>query len=177
MDYNKINNILDKYWEGETSLQEEQTLHEYFNSDAVADELKDLQPLFVYFKEEQNTRLDNPKFDDELLAQLEETIVRPIQPIQQNRRRRIISLVSRAAAIVLLVIGSIAVYQQVYTEQSDTIAETEKIRLEDLSEEERLAYEQTKAALAYLSSKLNKGTKIATENLIKVSKKTEKSLK
>ena len=175
MDYKKINNILDKYWEGETSLQEEETLHEYFNSGEVADELKDVQPLFVYLQEEQATQLENPKFEEELLVQLEETIVRPIQPIQQNRRRRIISLVSRAAAIVLLVIGSVAVYQQTYSSSEDISVTA--IQLEDLTEEERQAYEQTKAALAYLSSKLNKGTKIATDNLVKVSKKTEKSLK
>lgn len=175
MDYNTINNILDKYWEGETSLQEEETLHKYFNSGKIADELKDVQPLFVYLQEEQATRLENPKFEEELLAQLEETIVRPIQPIQQNRRRRIISLVSRAAAIVLLVIGSVAVYQQ--TNIPNTSGSETAIQLEDLSEEERQAYEQTKAALAYLSSKLNQGTKIATDNLVKVSKKTEKSLK
>ena len=177
MDYNNINKILDKYWEGETSLQEEQTLHHYFNSGEVADELKEIQPLFVYFQEEQATCIENSKFDEALIAQLETTIVQPMQlQPKQKRRRRVISLVSRAAAIVLLVIGSMVVYQNVYQEQSP-VAVNEPLQLEDLSEEERLAYEQTKAALAYLSSKLNRGTKIATDNLMKVSKKTEQSLK
>ena len=53
MDYNNIKQILEKYWEGETSLQEENLLHEYFNSDDVVEELKDVQPMFQYFKEEQ----------------------------------------------------------------------------------------------------------------------------
>ena len=67
MDYNNIKQILEKYWEGETSLQEENLLHEYFNSDDVVEELKDVQPMFQYFKEEQTTRIENPNFENELI--------------------------------------------------------------------------------------------------------------
>jgi len=158
MDYNNIKQILEKYWEGETSLQEENLLHEYFNSDDVVEELKDVQPMFQYFKVEQSTRIENPKFDEQLLTQLEETMIKPMRSVG-NRRNRIIRLVASAAAIVLLAFSGLFIYQQMDT--SGQIAETEEtLLLEDLTEEERLAYEQTKAALAYVSSKLNRGTNI-----------------
>ena len=40
MDYNKIKMLLEKYREGETSLGEEKELKAYFNSDQVAEDLK-----------------------------------------------------------------------------------------------------------------------------------------
>ena len=174
MDYNNIKQILEKYWEGETSLQEENLLHEYFNSDDVVEELKDVQPMFQYFKVEQTARIENPKFDEELLAQLEETVVKPMRVVNY-RRNRIIRLVASAAAIVLIAFSGYFVYQQMDNDEHRVAEKT--LQLEDLTEEERLAYEQTKAALAYVSSKLNRGTNIAAESLIKVQKTTNKVLK
>ncbi|HFB99837.1 MAG TPA: pyruvate ferredoxin oxidoreductase, partial [Phaeodactylibacter sp.] len=54
MDYKNISQLLEKYWEGETSLQEENTLKQYFNQENVAQELQEYQPLFQFFKEEQD---------------------------------------------------------------------------------------------------------------------------
>ena len=172
MDYNNIKQILDKYWEGETSLQEENLLQEYFNSEKVVEELKDVQPLFQYFKVEQTTRIENPNFDEALLAQLETTVIKPMRSV--SRRRRIIRLVSSAAAILLIAFGGYFAYQQTNTGDGQ-VAET--LQLEDFSEEDRLAYEQTKMALAYMSSKLNRGTNIAASNLVKVQKTTNRVLK
>ena len=174
MDYNNIKQILEKYWEGETSLQEENLLHEYFNSDDVVEELKDVQPMFQYFKVEQTTRIENPNFDEALLTQLEGTVIKPMRTINY-RRNRIIRLVASAAAIIFITFSGLFIYQEM--DKSGQIAETEKtLQLEELTEEERIAYEQTKEALAYLSSKLNRGTSIATSNLIKVQKTTNKIL-
>ena len=52
MDCKTIKGILDRYWEGETSLKEEQLLKTYFNSNQVAKELESFRPLFVYYKEQ-----------------------------------------------------------------------------------------------------------------------------
>jgi len=49
MELNKIEQLLDKYLEGETSLNEEQTLQEFFNSKQVPSHLLSYQPLFNYF--------------------------------------------------------------------------------------------------------------------------------
>lgn len=174
MDYNNIKQILEKYWEGETSLQEENLLHEYFNSDDVVEELKDVQPMFQYFEVERTARIDNPNFNEQLLAQLEETVVKPIHTVNY-RRNRIIKLVASAAAIVLIAFSGYFVYQQIEVDEKP-VAE-KPLQLEDLTDEERLAYEQTKAALAYVSTKMNRGTNIAAKNLIKVQKTTKKVLK
>ncbi len=175
MDYNNIKQILEKYWEGETSLQEENLLQEYFNSDDVVEELKDVQPMFQYFKVEQTTRIENPKFDEQLLAQLEERVIKPMRPVY-NRRNRIIRLVASAAAIIFITFSGLFIYQEM--DKGGQVASTEKtLQLEDLTDEERQAYEQTKKALAYMSAKLNRGTSIAASSLIKVQKTTNKVFK
>jgi hypothetical protein len=49
MELNKIEQLLEKYLEGETSLNEEQLLQEFFNSKHVPSHLLSYQPLFNYF--------------------------------------------------------------------------------------------------------------------------------
>jgi len=45
MDYNEINKILDKYFEGNTTIKEEKKLKEYFNTE------KDIPTEFLYAKQ------------------------------------------------------------------------------------------------------------------------------
>jgi hypothetical protein len=47
-----MNELLNKYFEGETSSAEELQLRQYFRSAEVADEHKAYKPLFVYIDEE-----------------------------------------------------------------------------------------------------------------------------
>ena len=50
MELQVINKLVEKYLEGETSLQEESRLREYFSSGDVAPHLQEYIPLFAYFK-------------------------------------------------------------------------------------------------------------------------------
>lgn len=50
MELKAIEQMLEKYLEGETSLQEEDRLREYFNSEHVAPHLQEFVPLFGYFR-------------------------------------------------------------------------------------------------------------------------------
>ena len=48
MDYKYINQLLDRYWKGETSLEEEEILRAFFSQDELPAELKPYQALFSY---------------------------------------------------------------------------------------------------------------------------------
>lgn len=48
MESHKIETLLEKYFAGNTSLEEEKTLKEYFNSGKVASQLEDYTPMFRY---------------------------------------------------------------------------------------------------------------------------------
>jgi len=80
MDYKKVNELLEKYFEGESSLQEEAILSSYFNQPEVAAELKEYQSLFQYFEEEKSIQLSDD-FENRLLEKIE------LQPSEAKIKR------------------------------------------------------------------------------------------
>ena len=58
MELNRIENILEKYFQGETTIAEEKELKDYFSSPNVAQHLEHYKPMFGYFsqaKEQKST--------------------------------------------------------------------------------------------------------------------------
>ncbi len=47
MDYKYIEQLLERYWEGETTLQEESILRTFFSQEAIPEALQQYQPLFA----------------------------------------------------------------------------------------------------------------------------------
>ena len=59
MEENNIHKLLERYWQGETSLEEERLLRDFFSGDSVPDELKSYKPLFIW-KNRQKAILATP---------------------------------------------------------------------------------------------------------------------
>ena len=59
MEFNKMEALLEKYFEGETSIAEENELKYYFSSSNVAEHLEQYRPLFGYFAEAKEQKLTN----------------------------------------------------------------------------------------------------------------------
>ncbi|MDX1910091.1 MAG: hypothetical protein SFV22_01330 [Saprospiraceae bacterium] len=57
MKYEEIQALLDRYWEGETSLEEERQIRAYFNSGIHDERLARFVPLFRAIREEQELQL------------------------------------------------------------------------------------------------------------------------
>lgn len=55
MELHNINELLDKYFDGNTTLAEEKQLKAYFSSDNVAPEHAQFKPLFGYYTAEQTS--------------------------------------------------------------------------------------------------------------------------
>ena len=66
---NQISQMLDRYWEGASTLEEERTLKDYFQRPDYDPQFKSVAPIFVAIRQEQGIVYDRP-------------IIRPIQ----NRR-------------------------------------------------------------------------------------------
>lgn len=52
MDYKYIEQLLESYWQGQTTLQEEAILRSFFSQTNLPQELRKYKPLFTYEKEE-----------------------------------------------------------------------------------------------------------------------------
>ena len=60
MEYNSVKKLLDRYFEGETSIQEEQQLRSYFASSDIDVTFEEYAPLFSAFKKASEITYDLP---------------------------------------------------------------------------------------------------------------------
>jgi hypothetical protein len=150
MDYKTIKEILDRYWEGETSLKEEKLLRTYFNSNKVAKELESFRPLFVYHK-----------------AQKSKTMTQSFEGLKNKPivHRLLPTWISVAASVLILVMAGTFCYVNQTTSDPAVFAVDESVK--DTYEDPEIAYKEAKAALFLISKGLNKGMKKTKEGVIK----------
>ncbi len=130
MALDSIEKLIDKYFEGETSIAEENELKDYFSSSDVAQHLKQYQPIFGYF-----SQAKEQQFTQEI-------------PLKTKKRNVVIWLSIAASVVVMLGVGTMMYFENNRSEQF--VACTP----EDNPE---LALEQTQKALALVSEHLNTG--------------------
>ena len=123
----RIEELLEKYDNGATTLQEEQQLKNYFSQETVAPHLEVYKPMFMYFLQTQKEQ-----FTKEI-------------PLQAKKTYTLYKWISVAAIAVLM----FAVYTQVGNQSKS---------IDQLSQDELMAYNQTMEAFNLLASKFNKGT-------------------
>ncbi len=167
MDYKNINNLLEKYWEGESSLQEEETLKQYFNNGKVAPQFEQYQSLFQYFKEEQDVMISDD-FEKQLLKRIENE-----QKVVPAKVRKLswMTSIRAIAAVGIILLGTFFIFQNLEPpKKADIWAEYE-------IQDEQQAIEATKAALALLSGKMKKGATKATKGFSEMKSVTKKALK
>lgn len=103
MDYKYIEQLIDRYFEGETSLEEEHILREFFVQEEVPEHLKQWKPLFMAELTLSTAHLSE-SFDERMLALTGEYHVRAKVLPMRSRLRPLL----RAAALIAfaVVIGS-----------------------------------------------------------------------
>ena len=127
MELNKIDTLLEKYFQGKTSISEEKELKNYFSSSDVAKHLEQYKPLFGYFLEAK-------------AQEFKQTI------LLQAKKRNVTWLSIAASVVVLLGISTFS-----YLHQPD-----EKNDLGTYQSPEA-AFEATQKALSLLSENVNVG--------------------
>jgi len=142
-----MNLLLEKYWEGETSVREEEVLKAYFKSGKITENHVQFAEMFAYFDAQSQI-----KYNDE-----KEVESKPeVKVIHFNFRKWI----SVAAAAVVLTIGAVFVVNnlkpETHTQQFANINE-----IEDPEEALRV----TKEALALVSKKFRKSQESVRQNM------------
>jgi hypothetical protein len=131
MELDKIENILEKYFQGETTITEENQLKEYFSSSDVAQHLEQYKPIFGY------------------LSQVKQQ--KSTQEIPLKTKKRNVAWLSIAASIVVLL--GIGTYYFTGEKITSVTAQSELGTYDDPEE----ALKATQKALSLLSSNVNVG--------------------
>lgn len=131
MELDNIRLLLDRYFEGETTLEEEKTLAAYFASADVADDLLPYRPMFGYFAEARE-------------MEPERTMV---LPVKRNRMRWI---PAAASVVLLLGAGTFAYFHYEETPRSQELG---------TYDDPEVAFQETQKALKMLSHHVNSGVK------------------
>lgn len=161
MDYKNINHLLEKYWEGETSLQEEETLQQYFNNGSVKPEHEEFKSLFAFFKEEKEITVSND-FEKRFLEKIEQA---PTSKPAIVKKLNWSYTIRTIAAIGIILLGAVFLIKNFSEPTENLYAGRDNVKVIN---DEKEAYEATKAALLLLSGKMKKGAKKATKGLQEV---------
>jgi len=145
MDSKHIEALLEKYWDAETTLEQEQELRAFFQGNEVPENLNEAAMLFRYFEEEKAKKL-NENFDADVTKK-----------VQQRQGGKIVAMtnwfqIARVAAGIA-VVGA-AIYLIGVDRTPKEMADTET--------DPKLAFEQTKKALLMISKNFHKAQREAS---------------
>ncbi len=154
----EISALLDKYYRGETSDDEETLLKEFFRDASVPSELENEKEIFNFYNREREATGPSPGFESRIIDAIDEI---EKNKVFKYRRRILYSAISSAAALALFV-GSYFFFIQ-KSDQVDTFTDP------------AVAYAETMKILMDVSVTLNKGRN-ALEPVARLSEMKEVSL-
>jgi hypothetical protein len=161
MESDKIKKLIERYEAGETSIEEENTLSQYFANENIPAEWAPYQLIFQWRTETRKVTLPED-FSVKIASQLRD---KP-QPSTSHTTRifnmRTIATWAAAAAVTL------AIGFWFFKDNNGLQYQEEKWAQQETFENPEEAYEQTREALAFLSSKLQKGQNEASRPLSKL---------
>jgi hypothetical protein len=149
MDSKRLEELLQKYWNCESSLEEEEALRTYFAThDDVPEALKDTADLFRYFGEHKEKTLNDAAFD----ARIAQRVKTPT-----GRVRSLVYNTMRIAAGVAALVSAVWFMHRELSGPAESSATAVKgHELEDTYDDPKLAFEETKKALMMISKSFGK---------------------
>ena len=139
METKEIAKLLQKFFNGESTGEEEKTLESYFRSGEVAEEFKDYAAFFNGISYLANVT-DYSYIEDEIMDFILENENR-----EKTRYRWLWQTVTGIAASVIIILGGFLFYQQQQKPFNDTF------------EDPKEAYAYAQQTLQFMSVKYNKG--------------------
>lgn len=166
-DYKQIEQLLERYWLAETSLQEEELLRKIFMEEDLPAHLARYRALFVYQTEAAEPCLSND-FEARIMAACQQL------PVVKAKRitfaARIMPLCKAAAMIAVL--WSVGFFLQ-KTLFSPAATEYDYNTYTDTYDDPGVAYKQVSSALQLLSEELNKSQERSVIDSIALNERSE----
>lgn len=138
METKEVNQLLQLYFNGESTLEDERKLEAYFSAGDVADELKEYAEFFGGISELANIA-DDPTIEDDVMDFILEN-----EHQEKTKYRSMWKTVTGIAASIIIVLGGFLFYQQ-------------QQPFEDTFENPDEAYAYAEQTLQFVSGKYNKG--------------------
>ncbi len=136
MDYKYIEQLLERYWNCETSVEEERILRSFFRGNEIPANLSRYKALFACLDEEKEMHLGTD-FDAKVSALVKNPPV--VKAGRLTLRTRFAPLFKAAAVIALLfVVGTVAQHSM-EADESEVVATQEECR--DTATDPQVAYE------------------------------------
>ena len=99
MDYKYIEQLMERYWTAETTLEEERILHAFFCQEDIPADMEKWRPLFVTDTEEPL----GDDFDTRMMSMIqEESIPQPIKAQRISISQRLMPLFKAAAVVAII---------------------------------------------------------------------------
>jgi len=137
MDSSELKSLLDKYWNCETTLQEEDALRAYFRNGDIPDEWKETAALFRYFEESKKKSLNDISFDGEVIQKMH-------LPAKQSKVVKLFYNSMRiAAGLLVVIVATWFIRTEVRKSTPQEVVDT--------YDDPKLAFEETKKALMMIS--------------------------
>jgi len=145
MDSEKIEQLLEKYWSCETTLEEEQQLRDFFSGNVPAS-LKETASFFQYLSAEKSKSLQE-NFEKDVTKHLKKRQGGKVISIS------FVNLARIAAGIVVVVAATFIIRQE--------IRKSYPQELQDTYSDPQMAFEETKKALMMISGSFGKAKREA----------------
>ena len=165
MDLNRVEILLERYWNCVSTVEEENELKLLFNSNDVPDELKESADLFKYFEQQKQATL-NEKFNEEIIEKIK--LQQSPTVIKINRGLR--NYMRVAAAVVVILAASFIFRMEFWQGEKPKL-----LLVEDTFQTPEEAYAETKKAFMLIAEKMNSGRKQAQK--ISIMNKAENKIK
>ena len=141
-----IKELIEKYFDGETTKEEEFRLKEFFRHEKVPPDLAIYAGLFRYFSDSGKEEITDPEFERMLLSAINKTPVLPIPP----ERKKIYYIASMAAVIIILC-------GLIFTFRSELLKNEGKYKFKDTYSNPAVAYIEAQKAIMMVSANFNNG--------------------
>jgi hypothetical protein len=162
----EIRKMLDRFYAGETTLEEENRLQDYFSAARIPEELIPDKDLFQSL----GTATDSVPVPEGLNQKILSVISEQEKKVIRTRRISVFSLSGLAAGLLVV----IALYVGYFKNNGG--GRLASNQMTDTYTDPRVAYEEAKRTLAYVSAKLSTGTD-ELEHVAQVSKTSTEPLK
>lgn len=144
MDYKYISELIDRYFDCQTSVQEEQILQQFFLQEEVPAEFRQYAPLFMTLVEEQAIELP-AEFEERLQQRMEGSKASQgkIVPLGRRVNRSLNPLYKAVASVALIITVGVASSQYWLSHDSDVATDYTYSEHHGTSSDLEVAREQT----------------------------------